>query len=391
MMNNISIVFKNVSKLRYLKRSSLFILSVRHNHLNSNKAISYVENIVGCSVPVFDLKWLPEVDLESHFRKLIGSQHPITNAIREISLDESLSWSLITLLVSKAAVLSENSSKHGNDLNPGIFQKQMVLATITEMIRISNIFHKNIINIHKDDYQKHVSFGNTLSLLIGDYLESETLMQLASLKCNKVLELVISTFRDVAEAEFIEPQDGQSRPLPASPLSTKEKNSMPNHLDQDIFVIEEILGNAKAEWIMRHVLGGASLLAKSCQAAMMLADHSEELEQSAYTIGRSIALSQQLQKDISNYKSTEFGPFSLISAPMMFYIQDNVDFYQTLMENVEKDDINYNEIRNLVINGNAIEKSLELKDEFVLNGMEALNQFPENKAKNALINILQSI
>ncbi|CAH1100690.1 unnamed protein product [Psylliodes chrysocephalus] len=390
-MNNISKVFKNVSKLRYLKCSSLFIVSVRHNHLNCNKAISYGENIVGCSVPVFDLKWLPEVDLESHFRKLIGSQHPITNTIREISLDESLSWSLITLLVSKAAGLSENSSKLGNYLNPGIFEKQMVLATITEMIRISHIFHKNIISIRKDDYQKHVSFGNKLSLLIGDYLQSESRMQLASLKCNKVNELVTSTFRDLAEAEFIEPQDGQNRLLPALPRSTKEKNSMPNNLEQDIFVIEEILGNAKSEWIMRHVLGGASLLAKSCQAAMMLADRSEELEQSAYTIGRSIALSQQLQKDISSFQFTEFGPFSLISAPMMFYIQDNVDFYKTLMKHVEKDDINYDEIRNFVIAGNAIEKSLELKYEFVSNGLEALTHFPENEAKTVLISILKSI
>ncbi|CAH1100692.1 unnamed protein product [Psylliodes chrysocephalus] len=124
---------------------------------------------------------------------------------------------------------------------------------------------------------------------------------------------------------------------------------------------------------------------------MMLTDHSKDLEQPAYTIGRSIALSQQIQTDISNFKSGAFGPFSLISAPMMFYIQDNVDLYQTLMKHVEKDDINYDELRNLVITGNAIEKSLELKDEFVLNGMEALKKFPENEAKNALINILKTI
>lgn len=123
----------------------------------------------------------------------------------------------------------------------------------------------------------------------------------------------------------------------------------------------------------------------------MLADHSKDLEESGYIFGRNLALALQIRKDISSFKPGESGPFSLISAPLMFHIQDNLEFYDTLMEHVKQDNIKYGQIRSLILSGNGIEKSLELKQEFVICGLEALNKFQESKAKNALINILETV
>lgn len=59
----------------------------------------------------------------------------------------------------------------------------------------------------------------------------------------------------------------QNRPLPARPLGVQNGEIVvPDQFDIDIVLkISEVLGNAKAEWTLRHLLDGASLLAKCCQ------------------------------------------------------------------------------------------------------------------------------
>lgn len=157
------------------------------------------------------------------------------------------------------------------------------------MVRTSNIIHKSILNISKDDTQiEDLNFGNKLSLLTGDYLLSNSFKELAGLKCHEVNELISTCLRDLVEADFIEPRDryplyfhfqnfllyrqsfhinfSQNRPLPAKPLGKKEKVvEVPNQFDENVLKISEVLGNAKAEWTLRHLLDGASLLAKCCQ------------------------------------------------------------------------------------------------------------------------------
>lgn len=175
-----------------------------------------------------------------------------------------------------------------NILFLGILHSQRVLAEITEMVRISNIIHKSVLNVSKDDAQlEDLNFGNKLSLLTGDYLLSNSFKELAGLKCHDVNELISTCLRDLVEADFIEPRDrysvnvqfkylllsqlnihifSQNRPLPAKPLGKQGKIvEVPNQFDENILKISEILGNAKAEWTLRHLLDGASLLAKCCQ------------------------------------------------------------------------------------------------------------------------------
>lgn len=148
----------------------------------------------------------------------------------------------------------------------GILHSQRVLAEITEMIRTSNIIHKSILQMDLDDPNyKDLNFGNKLSLLTGDYLLSTSFGELAGLKNHDVNEFISTCLRDLSEAQFIEPRDKQNKPLPAPPLKDQKDIQIPNQFDNEILQISEVLGNAKAEWTLRHLLDGASLLAKCCQ------------------------------------------------------------------------------------------------------------------------------
>lgn len=68
-----------------------------------------------------------------------------------------------------------------------------------------------------------------------------------------------SAVRDLAEAEFIEPRDIQNAPLPAKPRP--EAKGYVQFVDNTMepLVVSEALGNARAEWTLRHVLNAGEL------------------------------------------------------------------------------------------------------------------------------------
>lgn len=163
---------------------------------------------------------------------------------------------LIKILLQVVVLMKKLSFRSYSSNFPGILHKQRVLAEVTEMIRTSNLLHNSVLNINVENTEEFsdLNFGNTLSLLTGDYLLSSSFRELAGLKNQEVNELVSACLRDFVEAEFIHPRDKQNRPLPAKPLSTPVSNAVPNEYSTAPLKVNEVLGDAKAEWILRHFL-----------------------------------------------------------------------------------------------------------------------------------------
>lgn len=60
-----------------------------------------------------------------------------------------------------------------------------------------------------------------------------------------------------------------------------------------------------SDWLIQTHLSLGSLLAKSCQSAMILAGHSKSFEESAYTFGENTIYAQQVflfKKNVGNIK-----------------------------------------------------------------------------------------
>lgn len=99
------------------------------------------------------------------------------------------SWGLIVLLVSKAAGYPSTIPKVEQDESVGVLHSQRALAEVTEMIRISQLVHRGLVNLQPQlesgqDLSMHsdITFGNKISLLSGDYLLGNSCVQLAGLR-----------------------------------------------------------------------------------------------------------------------------------------------------------------------------------------------------------------
>ncbi|CAG9768338.1 unnamed protein product [Ceutorhynchus assimilis] len=359
------------------------------------RAVNEAEKIVGYPTSFLSLRWLLNDEIANvahHIRKLIGTNHPLLITARDLILGgKTPTWGLIVLLVSKAGGLGKAFSDSDKDVTAGILHSQRVLAEVTEMIRTSNILHNSILNIYTKDLEEYsdLNFGNTLSLLSGDFLLSNSFKELAGLKNQEVNELVSMCLRDLVEAEFIEPRDKQNRPLPAKPLEILTNIEVPNEFGSSPLKVAEVLGNAKAEWTLRHFLSNASLLAKCCQATLKLANHNEDFQKLGYLFGRNMALAWHAHFDLEIFRQAQKGPFSLISAPVMFHLQQNPDFYSEILKGSEDvHNCDFDKIQKIVSEGPGLQMTEELKQEFVGKSIKVLDGFKESEAKQALSNIV---
>lgn len=236
-----------------------------------------------------------------------------------------------------------------------------------------------MVNVKQDDenFQK-LHIGNKLALLSGDYLYSKSFKDLALLNNNDLNEIIATSLRDMSHGDFIQPRDQYNRPIPGKPNVVNLKN-MVSDLDVGPYEVDIFLGNPTEEWMLRNLLSGITLLAKSCKGAMILGNHSEELQQHAYSLGRCLGLAWQATQELKPFLYDESLPFSLTSAPVLFQLYNDPDMYDLF-----SDDDCYNEIRNRVKAGEGMSRTAFLINSLRFEANKILEYFPSNSAQSAI-------
>lgn len=303
-------------------------------------------------------------------------------------------WGLIVLLVSKAAGHASAIQDAEQDKSAGVLHTQRALAEVTEMIRTSHLVHKGLLNLDQQaaNTPADMVFGNKIALLSGDYLLSNSCTELAELRNQELVELMSSAVRDLAEAEFVGPRDSQNNPLPAEPKREHVEYEQFCEDTKEPLVVREALGNARAEWTLRCVLNAGSLLGKSCQGTLKLAGHDLEMQKRGYLFGKHLALAWQAFLDAEPFTPNSTGPFSLVSAPVLFHLQHDPGFYSEIEKGKTRvEDVDYDLVRKVVAAGPAMELTRELQIEHADAALEVLNSLPQSDARTALGNIIAAM
>ncbi|XP_058799615.1 all trans-polyprenyl-diphosphate synthase PDSS2-like [Phymastichus coffea] len=348
-----------------------------------SKVVSQAEKIVGYPTSFLSLRWLLSDEIANialHLQKLAGSNHPLLQTAKNLIYNghNMQAWGLIVLLISKAAG-HVNIDDINVDKSAGILHSQWRLAKITEMIRTSHLVHRSLVNVRSGEYSEQsklndINFGNKIALLSGDYLLGSSGAELAALRNQELLELIISTIKDFAESEFVGRRDNQDHPLPSVPQAVRT-------------------GYAEQEWTLRNVLSSGALLGKSCKGTLKLAGHNEEMLEQGYIFGKHLALAWQACLDLSPFISRDKkNQFDVCSAPVMFHIEHDPSILIEIDKGLESiQNIDYVKVYDIVASGPGIELTKQLQRKHSHCAMEALNVFREGDARTALSNLITAM
>ncbi|XP_077018672.1 all trans-polyprenyl-diphosphate synthase PDSS2 isoform X3 [Tamandua tetradactyla] len=273
-----------------------------------NQVVSEAEKIVGYPTSFMSLRCLLSDELSNiamQVRKLVGTRHPLLTTARGLVQDSRNNLQLrglVVLLISKAAGPSSvNTSCQNYDMVSGIYSCQRSLAEITELIHTALLVHRGIVNLNElqssDGPLKDMQFGNKIAILSGDFLLANACNGLALLQNTKVVELLASALMDLVQGVYHE-----------NFTSTEE-----NHITDDIGI---------STWKEQTFLSHGALLAKSCQAAMELANHDAEVQDMAFQYGKHMAMSHKINSDLQPFIKEKTGDsvaFNLNSAPIVLH------------------------------------------------------------------------
>lgn len=301
------------------------------------------------------------------------------------------SWGLIVLLISKASGLKKEFSAIDQDITAGILHSQRVLAEVTEMVRTSYLIHNGVITVNNNMLNADVlNYGNKIALLSGDYLLSKSFNDLSNLRNQTVNEIISSAIRDFSESLFLSYGD-YDFPVAHKPKFLKDKTEYckeftSDKVDYGPYKVDEILGYPKEEWVLRNVLASGNLLGKSCRAALLVAGHDEQAQQSAYLFGKHLSLAWQANIDLQGFKE---GKVDFVSAPVMLTLEEEPELYEVFQRAVY--DNNIDSIIHLVEKGNGLEKTKCLQDEYTQRALDNLEYFERNTATESLKHLIDVI
>ncbi|XP_053613866.1 all trans-polyprenyl-diphosphate synthase PDSS2-like [Plodia interpunctella] len=358
------------------------------------KVIREAEKIVGYPTSFMNLRWLLSdefANLAMHLRKVVDTNHPIIKTAKTLIYNEHNNqqpWGLVILLLSKAVTIGTTLQANKTTEN------QRVLAELTEMIRTGHYVHRGLLNISIEKQLQITDtamFANKVAILIGDYLLVTANGMLARLKNQDLSYLISTALRDISEGEFFGERDSQNMPLPGKPM----------HCNKDEFLIctdtlpldvMDTLGSPIREWTLRTLYSGGTLLGRGCQGAMLLGDQGLQEQENAYLFGCHLCLAWQAATDLQKLTSDNKEPFSLVSAPVLFALNENPDLYYVIEKGrLNVSDVDCDELKDKVLQTNAVEKTKELYYEHVSKAESHIEKFGNSQAITTIKQLIKTL
>ncbi|XP_051941772.1 decaprenyl-diphosphate synthase subunit 2 [Hippocampus zosterae] len=350
---------------------------------NWSKAVSDAEKIVGYPTSFMSLRCLLSDEFSNvamHVKKLVGTQHPLLNTARGFVYDSRNNFQmrgLVVLLLSKAAGPSHTSlDALAQDMVSGIYPSQRNLAEITELIHTAFLVHRGVVNLKEwtasDGLLKDMEFGNKMAVLSGDFLLANACTGLAQLNNTKVVELISSAIGDLVQGIYYENSNNT------------EENNLTTEVDT-------------TAWEEQTFLSHGALLAKSCQAAMELAQHDKKSQRLAYKYGKHLSLGHKLNSDLQPFVKSNVGEqvtFSFSAAPVVFHrhIVGPERWEQQLQQaKTMRNQLDYSKLLAAVKSEKGLSLAVNLCCYHGNRALEAIQAFPSSEARSALENIASAI
>lgn len=259
------------------------------------------------------------------------------------------------------------------------------------MINTSHQIHTSIIDLKSNDKSQasDLAFGNKTAVLCGDFLLYMSCTELAGLKDQDVVELMSSALADLSQSEFIGLRDKQNNIYPENPMNSFKCEV--SHRPTKEFIFSDHYHTAKKQWEMYHTFKCGNILGKACKGTLKLGGHSKKVQNEGLEFGKSFALAWQASKELQEFKKN-LDCFSLFSAPVLFHLQFDNSLYDEIRngcDNVE--DINYDIVRKLILEGPGLESTEKLLWEHSEAALKFLDCLPNSEACRALVIILEAM
>jgi geranylgeranyl pyrophosphate synthase len=266
--------------------------------------------------------------LSDSIKALLGSGHAVLSAAAQYFVDGDAGRKVrpaLLLLLARAAdqhAASGNGAAAAVPAVPAVragrsaasvAASQARLAEIGEMIHTAAVLHSSVTDhvgvaaprsSHRLGGQLsalHGVFGNKLAVLAGDYLLARASAGLSRLGAVQAVELMATVIEHIMVGETL----GMRREGALEQLHWEQQQEQQQQQQQQQCGGAEAGDELMDRYARESFFRTGSLLANGCRAAVLLGEHSLEMQRLAYSFGAHMGAALQLADDALDYSSVQ--------------------------------------------------------------------------------------
>jgi octaprenyl-diphosphate synthase len=250
-------------------------------------------------------------------------------------------------------------------------QDHLILAAVIEFIHTATLLHDDVVDestLRRGQDTANSLWGNSASVLVGDYLYSRSFEMMVRVKSLRVMELLSSTTTAIAEGEVLQLLNCNN------PATTEQKY---------------------LEVISRKT---AILFSAAAQLAALLTGSSEEIENALRDYGLHLGIAFQLIDDALDYRANPEDLGKNLgddladgkpTLPMIYAIEHGTEAQSALLRNaIEHGDREaFREVYEIIESTNAIGYTSLRAEQEAQKAIESLAVIPDSQYKEALENL----
>ncbi len=258
-----------------------------------------------------------------------------------------------------------------------LWQSQLVLSKVVEMINMAMIIHREICNIDSaaitqtaEGSALHLS--NKVSVLYGDFLWAKAWKDLADLHQIEVTDMMVSVLVNTTQGQFVSEQE-----------------------------LVEVTSKLNLEyWLEKNFLLSACLPAFGCKSVLKLAAADEGLQTAAYQFGQNLGYFLKAHQEINWYLNPRANSRDYLDFCALPVVMHSVETGEPLehlaltggeQQGPKLPKYDYSALHQLVRSGPGLVKSKTVLEMFRANAFTNLNHFPDSAARDCLKKLLSAI
>ncbi|XP_077563133.1 all trans-polyprenyl-diphosphate synthase PDSS2-like [Haemaphysalis longicornis] len=340
--------------------------------LRLNHAIQSAEKLTGHNTSRISEKLMNMGELHTFLgtvAKMMGSQHPIVDSVKQLLFQQSANIQTRGLLVAlfiKACGVAELPL--GEDASSLRRQQQLVVSA-TEEFHAAQTIHASARNVVLADQDRldplvldDVQTGNKMTVLAGDFFFAKAFQTTTDIGIPVMLDVFGKAVEDYVRSYF------------ASDLS-------------DLSSVDAMWWEAKTH------LKTCSLLASAYRAAAMVAGHQEDVQDRFYQLGKHVALAFQTYHETRQFLDMPYSSgvnYDITSLPVVLHMETHPRLLAYLKECGMKN-LHFSKLQSEVLSGDALERAQVMLGYYIQEArLLARNLGPSDAAKS-LVAIVSSL
>ncbi len=247
-------------------------------------------------------------------------------------------------------------------------------ASVMELLHIATLIHDDIVD--DAEYRRkwpslNRVWKNKISLLMGDYVLSKSLIYMVKMKNFKVLESIGRTAEDLSSGELLQIE-----------------KSISKHMDENVYY----------KMIEKKT---ASLIATACELGAITASENEANHTALKLFGKNLGIAFQIKDDLFDLlgNQSETGKdlaqdviSNMITLPIVYSMntadKQTVKQIGRLLRNVKKNKKVTNELKQIIESTGGFDYAKKKISDFSENALDAINTYPDTIYKQKLIDLV---